>query len=83
MNLCSLRGKNRAKVSWGVWDGHVHIAIFKMNNQKGPSVPLMKLCSLLCGSLDGRGACGRMDPWICAAESLHCSPGTITKLIVG
>ena len=83
MNLCSLGGKNRAKVSWGVLDGHVHIAIFKMNNQKGPGVQHMKLCSLLCGSLDGRGACRRMDPWIYATESLHCSPGNITMLLVG
>ena len=24
--------------SYGIWDGHVHIAIFKMDNQQGPTV---------------------------------------------
>ena len=24
--------------SWGVWDGHVHTGIFKMDNQQGPAV---------------------------------------------
>ena len=23
---------------WGVWDGHVHTAIFKMDNQQRPTV---------------------------------------------
>ena len=26
------------KDSLGVWDGHVHTAIFKMANQKGPTI---------------------------------------------
>ena len=34
----------------------------KMNNQKGPNVHHRKLCSVLCGSVDGRGVWGRMDP---------------------
>ena len=36
----------------------VHTAIFKMNNQQGPTVQPMELCSMLCGSLDGRGVWG-------------------------
>ena len=24
------------KKGWGVWDGRVHTAIFKMDNQQGP-----------------------------------------------
>ena len=36
-----------------------------------------------CGSLDGRGVWGRMDTCICRAESLHCSPETITTLLIG
>ena len=32
MNLWLLGGKNGGK-RWGIWDQHVHIAIFKMNNQ--------------------------------------------------
>ena len=44
------------KDSQGVWEGHVHTTIFKMSNQQGPIVQHMKLCSMLCGSLDGRGS---------------------------
>ena len=43
----------------------------------------MELCSVLCGSLDGRGSWGRMDTCICMAESLHCSPETATTLLIG
>ena len=32
---------------------------------------------------DGRGFEGRMDTWICMAESLHCSPETITVMLTG
>ena len=69
--------------SQGVWDGHVHIATFKMSNQQRPTVQHMELCSMLCGSLDGRGVWKRMDTCICMAESLHCSPATITPLLTG
>ena len=34
----------------------------------------MELCLILCGSLDGKGVCGRIDTCICMAESLHYSP---------
>ena len=40
----------------------------------------MERCSMFCGSLDGRGAWWRMDTSICMAESLRCSPETITTL---
>ena len=36
-----------------------------------------ELCSMLCGSLDGRGVWGRMATYICMTESLRCSPETI------
>jgi len=57
-----------------------HTAVFKMDNQQRPTVEHMELCSMLCGSLDGRGVWGRMDTWIRMAESLHYSPETITFL---
>ena len=38
---------------------------------------------MLCGSLDGKGFWGRMDTWICTAESLRSSPETITTLFMG
>ena len=40
-------------------------------------------CSMLCGRLDGSRVWGRMDTCICMAESLHCSPETITALLIG
>ena len=43
----------------------------------------MELRSVLCGSLDGRGMWGRMDTSIYMAESLRCSPETITTMLIG
>ena len=37
-NLWLPGGRMRGRDSWGVWDGHVHTAIFKMDNQQGPAV---------------------------------------------
>jgi len=68
--------------SWGLWEGHVHTAIFKMDNQQKPILWHMELCSVLCASLDGRGAWGRMDTCICMAEYPHCSPKTITMWLI-
>ena len=42
-----------------------------------------ELCSMLRGSLDGKGVWGRMDTCICIlAESLCFSPETITTLLI-
>ena len=67
-NLWLPEGRMGERDSQGLWNGHVHTAIFKMDNQEGTSEQHMELCSMLCGSLDGRGVSGRMD--ICMAESL-------------
>ena len=56
--------------------------IFKMENQQGPAVQQKAHCSMLCGSLDGRGVWGRMDTYRCMAESLCCPPETITTLLI-
>ena len=77
MNLWLPRGRD----SQGVC--RVHTAIFKMDNQQGHIVQHMELCSMLCGSLNGREVWGRMDTCICMAQSLHCSPETITTLFIG
>ena len=37
----------------------------------------------LCGSLDGRRVWERMDTSVDMAESLGCSPETITTLLIG
>ena len=42
----------------------------------------MELCSVLCGSLDGRGVWGRVDACVCTAESLRHVPETITTFFV-
>ena len=44
--------------SLGVWNEHVHTAIFKMDKQQGPVVWHMGLCSVECGSQDGRPSSG-------------------------
>ena len=44
----------------------------------------MELCSMSCGSLDGRGIWGRMDTYICMAESFYWSPeATWPCLLIG
>ena len=68
--------------SQGVWDGHVHTAIFKMDNQQGPTVQHRELCSMLYGSLNGKRVRGRMDTCMCMAESPCCPPETITILLI-
>ena len=43
----------------------------------------MELCSMMRGSLDGRGVQGRTDIFVCVAESFHRSSETITTLLIG
>ena len=58
---CGPQGSKRSdstemtQCAQGVWDGHVPSAIFKMDNQQWLTVDHLQLCSMLCGSLDGRG----------------------------
>ena len=47
------------------------------------SVEHRELCSVLRGSLDGRGVCGRMDTCVHKAEFLCCPPESITTLLTG
>ena len=60
----------------------MYTAVFKMDNQQGPTVQYRELCSMLCGSLDGRGVWARMDTCICMAESLLYSLETVTTLLI-
>ena len=66
--------------SQGIWEGHVHTALFNMNEQQGPTVYHMEFSSY--DSLDGKGIWERMDPCTCMAESLCCSPESITTLLI-
>ena len=43
----------------------------------------MELHLMLSGSLDGCEVWRRMDTHIYMAKSLHCSPETITTLLIG
>ena len=52
----------------------------KWINNKDFTIQHMKLCSMLCGSLNGKGVWGRMDICIFMAESLCYSPETITTV---
>jgi len=36
--LMVTRGKGRERCRLGVWDGHAHTAIIKIDNQQGPAV---------------------------------------------
>ena len=55
----------------------------KMDNQQGPTIQHMELCSVLCGSKDRRKVWGRKDICICMAESLCCPPEITTILLIG
>ena len=61
MNLWLPGGRPGGRESQGVWDGYVHSAIYKMDNQQGPTVQHRELYLMLCGSLAGREVWGRMD----------------------
>ena len=60
----------------------VWTAIYKMHNQQAPTLEHRELCSVLYGSLGGRGVWGRMDTHICMAEFLCCSLETITTSLI-
>ena len=54
----------------------------KWITNKNYCVQHRELCSAFYGSLDGREVWGRVDTCICTAESLDCSPETVTALFV-
>ena len=61
----------------------MYTALFKRDNQQGPTGYQRALCSVLCGSLVWRGVWERKDTYICMAESLCHPPETITTLLIG
>lgn len=58
------------------------VAVFNTDHQQGPAAERREVCSLLGGSLAGRGVWGRMDACMCVPGSLPCSPETITTLLI-
>ena len=53
-----------------------------LDNQQGPTIQHRELCSLSCGSVDGREVQGEVDTRACMAESLCHSSETITILLI-
>ena len=49
----------------GAWDWLVYTAIFKKDNQQGPTVQHRELCSILCNNLNGKRIWKRIDTCIC------------------
>ena len=56
--------------------------IFNMDKPQVPTVEHRELCSMLCGSLNRRRVWGRLDTCVGMAESLYCSPETLTTLLI-
>ena len=57
MNFYGLRGEEIGSL------GHGHTAVVKRDHQQGPTIQHMELCSMLCGSGDGRIVGG--DGYMC------------------
>ena len=51
----------RKRDSLGVGDGHIYNAVFKMDNQEGPTVEHREVCSKSCGILGGTGFWRRIN----------------------
>ena len=79
-------GSKEGRDGLGVWDWHVHAAIYKMDKQQGPTVEHRELCSVLCNNLNGKRIWKRIDihvyTCICITESLCCTPETGTTLLI-
>ena len=78
--LMVARGKD-VGTGQGVWDGHVNTAVFKMDNQQGLTAKHREFCCVMWqsgweGSLGENGYI-----YACMAESLCCSPETITLFV--
>ena len=58
MNLWLWGKEGRARL--GVQDGHVHTAIFKIDNQQRPAVERREFCSIFCNNLKEKRIWKRM-----------------------
>ena len=74
-------GGGRGRESLGVWDGNVHIAIFKIDNQRGSTTQHRERCSKFCSNLNGKRIWKRTDTCVCITESLCCTPEMNTFLV--
>ena len=83
MEYLWLPGGKDSREREGEWDRNVHTALFKRDNQQGPTVYQRALCSVLGGSLVGMGVWERKDTYIRMAESLCHPPEAIATLLIG
>ena len=82
MNLYSVWGGMREKDNWGVRMDMDTLLYVKWITNKISCIAHGALLHV-GGGQDGRGLWGRMDTCIFMADSLGCSPETITPLIIG
>ena len=73
-------GYQRRRGRLGVWDCHVYTAMFKIDNQQGPTLQHREFCSIFCKNLNGKRIWKRIDTCICITESLCCTPEINTTL---
>ena len=76
-----LRAGNVRKGYSGVWNGHAHTAVFKINSQQEPTA--LNSAQGYVVAWKG-GEFGK--EWICVyvmAEFLHYSPEIVTMLLIG
>ena len=53
--LMVTRGRGRGgRDILGVWGGHVHTIVYKIDNQQGLTVYHRELCSTFCNNLNGK-----------------------------
>ena len=62
----------------GVWDWHVHTAIFKIDNRQGPTVQHRESTQYFVITYKGKES--EKNMYICITESLCCTPETNTTL---
>ena len=46
------------------WSLGYNVKLGKKKKKEGPTLQYMEICSMLCGSLDGRGVWGKMDMYM-------------------
>ena len=68
------RRKEAGKRQFGGFGIDMYTAMFKMDNQQGPTVQHAELCSMSCGDLDGKGVWERIGTWASLVAQLVKNP---------
>ena len=66
----------------GVWDGHAHAAVFRMDNHAGPPAERRERRSVLCNNPVGKEIWKRIDIGVWITESLCDTPENNTMLLI-